>query len=173
MLNLLIATNIIFYYFVSNARERIYSYFIGANTICISKQALAEFQKIAKMNIHTLASVSFVKEMLDSDLFLILSSDLVDAHEVINIIEKYSMTRLEFSLKRRTRDLSYTDAEQILIAKKLGLSIASNDGYFLRCAANEGLTCFSPVNDLTLDISVKTEYVNRRDNSLFLSNPAF
>ena len=173
MLNLLVDTNILIYYFVSNSRERIYSYFTGADTICISKQALAEFQKIIKVNFHTLASTAFLREILESDLFVIIPSELINSCDVVDIIQKYSMTRQEHSLRRRTRDLSYTDAEQILIAKKLGLSISSNDSYFRQCAANEGLTCYSPVSDLFLDIRNKSEFVNRQDNILFFTNQAF
>lgn len=173
MINLLIDTNILMYYFVSNARDRIYAYFTSAGRVFVTEQCLAEFQKRIKINHHTLASVQFSREIITSPLFSILPSHLVKAEEVLDVVCKYSMLRSECSKNKRNRDLSYTDSEQILFAKYLGLIIASNDSYVRNCANSEGVLSYSPVTDLNLNIVVKNEFKPHPENISFFSNDLF
>lgn len=173
MLNLLVDTNILMYYFVSNSRDRIYAYFTSSNKISLTSQCFAEFQKRIKLNHHTLASVKFSREILNSSFFNILPSHIVTDHEVLNLIEKYSMLRSECSKSRRNRDLSITDSEQILIAKKFNLVLASNDGYVRACADSEGVISYSPVSDLSLDIFTKQELKPFPENIEFFTNTIF
>jgi predicted nucleic acid-binding protein len=155
MIRYLVDTNLLYYYFTSNAKGILEYHFSRFNFVFVTKICVSELQKNIKINCHTIYSTDFVDLLISLPVFQNLPTDDSLIFETNQMIKNHSMSEYENSQNRRMRDLSFADAELIVYAKLLNLVILTADKYLIECCDKEFVPCFNPIEGYlikTLDI---------------------
>ncbi len=158
------------YFYTTNARERITGFFNLAEKVFVTTVCLTELQKILKLNVHSLASIEFCKELESCGIFTILPNISTDREYIYNLLETHSSKRGKISKKSRNKDLSFADAELLFISKQYGLILHSADKYVCACGLKENITVFNPIEDITYELRTLKEFDPYNGGELFRYN---
>jgi hypothetical protein len=146
------------YFYTTNARERIAGFFNLADKVFLTAVCLTELQKILKLNIHSLASLEFCKDVENCGIFTVLPHIDIEREFVYQLMDIYASKKGKVSKKSRNRDLSFADGELLYIAKQYGLILHTADKYVCACGLKENVTVFNPIEDITQELRTLKEF---------------